>query len=160
MNKLNYFGIGPKIGIVSIPWFVAAIIISSIYKNTFDYISGKNKLLLIIGIILLIIGLVYYFLTIKLLLKGLKETVLIKEGAYRYCQNPLYANFILILIPALSLILNSWLVLTSSLAGYILFKIYIRDEYKELEKFFGEEYIKYKTETPEFFPFLFRKRIS
>ena len=158
MNKLNYFGIGPKIGIISIPWFAVMVIISSIYKDLFVYTTGNRNLLLIVGIILLTFGLIYYFLTIRILLKGLKDTVLIKKGAFRYCQNPLYANFILLLFPSLSFILNSWLVLTSSLVSYILFKIYIRDEYKELEKFFGEEYLKYKRETPEFFPFILRKK--
>jgi protein-S-isoprenylcysteine O-methyltransferase Ste14 len=63
----------------------------------------------------------------------------------------------LLIIPALSLILNSWLVLTSSLVGYILFKIFIRTEYNELEKFFGEEYRRYRDTTPEFFPFPIKK---
>jgi protein-S-isoprenylcysteine O-methyltransferase Ste14 len=56
--------------------------------------------------------------------------------------------------------LNSWLILTSSIAGYILFKIFIRNEYNELEKFFGEDYIKYRNTTPEFFPLPFKKWLS
>jgi protein-S-isoprenylcysteine O-methyltransferase Ste14 len=92
-----------------------------------------------------------------MLLKGLKETRLVTKGAFYLCQNPLYAAILLFILPALSLLLNSWLILTSSLVGYIMFKIYIKGEYKELETFFGNEYLKYKSETPEFLPLPLKK---
>jgi protein-S-isoprenylcysteine O-methyltransferase Ste14 len=86
-------GIGPKIGIVLLPWLASAIILSCIKKSLFIYGSGSGNILLI----------------------------------------------------------------PSSIIGYILFKIYIKKEYYDLEKNFGEDYIKYKSETPEFFPLLRRK---
>lgn len=89
MNKLNFFGVGPKIGKVLLPWLTVTVV--------------------------------------------------------------------LFIIPALSLLLNSWLVLTSSVVGYLMLKIFISQEYRELEKFFGEEYLKYKSETPEFFPLPIKK---
>jgi protein-S-isoprenylcysteine O-methyltransferase Ste14 len=65
-----------------------------------------------------------------------------------------------LIIPALSLILNSWLVLTSGIVGFILFKLFIKSENYELEKFFGEDYLNYKKKTPEFFPFPIRKELK
>jgi len=53
--------------------------------------------------------------------------------------------------------MNSWLVLTTSLVGYVPLKLFIKTEYQELEKFFGEKYLKYKSETPEFFPLSIKK---
>ncbi len=73
------------------------------------------------------------------------------------CCNPLYASFLLLIIPGISLMMNSWLIMTTSIAGYIVFKIVIRSEYTEMEKFFGDEYIKYRKSTPEFFPFPVKK---
>jgi protein-S-isoprenylcysteine O-methyltransferase Ste14 len=160
MEKLNFLGAGPKIGIVLLPWLAAAIIISSINKGMFLYTSGEGNTLLIAGTILMIFGLFYYFSTVRLLLKGLKETRLVTNGAFSICQNPLYSSIILFIIPALSLILNSWLILTTSLIGYILFKVFIKKEYNELETFFGEEYTKYKNRTPEFFPLPLKKWFS
>jgi protein-S-isoprenylcysteine O-methyltransferase Ste14 len=157
MKKLNSLGIGPKVAVVLLPWLAVSIIISSKYKGLFFYSRSGSNTILIIGIILMIIGLALYFSTVKLLLKGLRETKLVTNGAYSLCQNPLYSSLLLFVIPALSLILNSWLVLTSSVAGYILFSIFIRYEYNELESIFGEEYLKYKKQTPEFFPNPFKK---
>lgn len=158
MKKLNSMGIGPKVAVVLLPWLAASIIISSRYIGLFFYSNSGSNTLHIVGIILMIIGLTFYFSTVKLLLSGLKETKLVTTGAYSLCQNPLYSSLILFVIPALSLILNSWLILTSSVAGYILFSIFIKHEYNELESIFGEEYLKYKKRTPEFFPNPFKKK--
>lgn len=160
MGKLNFLGIGPKIGIVLLPWLAATIILSSLNKELFIYSSGNQNILLICGIVLMTFGLVFYFSTVRLLLKELKETRLMTKGAYSLCQNPLYSSIILLIIPALSLILNSWLILTSSIIGYIMFKIFIKKEYIELESFFGEDYYRYRNETPEFFPVPLKKWFS
>jgi len=160
MAKLNFLGIGPKMAIVFIPWLFVTIIISIINKDFFVITSVNKNLILIIGIGLMVPGLIFYFSTVRLLLKGLNDNRLMTKGAYRLCQNPLYAVIFIIIIPSLSLIMNSWLVLTSGIVGYILFRIYIKSEYKELEKCFGEEYLKYKNETPEFFPIPFKKWFS
>ena len=155
MKKLNFLGIGPKMAIVLLPWLAGSIVLSCVKKKLFVFTSAENNLILIAGIVLMLFGLIFYFSTVRLLLKGLKETRLMTEGPYSLCQNPLYASIMLFIIPALSLILNSWLVLTSSFVGYILFRIFIKNEYDELEKFFGEEYLKYRNKTPEFFFFTY-----
>jgi protein-S-isoprenylcysteine O-methyltransferase Ste14 len=160
MEKLNFFGVGPKIGIILLPWLAVTIIISCIKKNLFSFTSGGGTILLIAGIILMAFGLIFYASTVRLLLKGLKETRLVTNGAFSLCQNPLYSSIILFIIPALSLLLNSWLILTTSITGYVLFKLFIRNEYNELEKFFGENYLRYKNETPEFFPVPLKKWFS
>ncbi len=152
MKKLNFLGIGPKVAAIVLPWLTLTIVLSNIYKEQFVYSISASEEVLISGIILMTIGLTLYFSTVKLLLKGLKETKLVSTGAYRLCQNPLYSTFVLFIIPALSLMLNSWLILTTSMAGYILFRVFVKYEYRELESFFGEEYLNYKRRTPEFFP--------
>ena len=157
MKKLNFLGIGPKIAVILLPWLGTTIVLSCIHIDFFKFIRHNPQAPHIAGIVLLIIGLVFYFSTVRMLLKGLKETRLMTTGVYGFCQNPLYATLILVIIPALSLLLNSWLILTSSVVGYAIFKRFIRQEYAELEKFFGDDYLKYKDQTPEFFPFLIKK---
>lgn len=160
MKKLNFLGIGPKIASVLLPYLILTIILSMHFKSIFGYLPEKNPYIFSVGLILLIVGLVFYFSTVKLLIKGLNETRLVINGAFALCQNPLYSSIIIFIIPSLSLITNSWLVLTSSIIGYILFKKFIKAEYKELENFFGESYVNYKKVTPEFFPFTFKKWFS
>ncbi len=152
MKKLNYLGIGPKIGGPAIPLLAITIYFSLKYKSVFSIYTGDSKILIITGTILILTGLILYASTLPLLLKGLRETKLITYGAYALCKNPLYAAFILFLLPGIALLVNSWLILTVCVVGYLLFKINIKSEYIEMEKFFGDEYKKYSSATPELFP--------
>jgi protein-S-isoprenylcysteine O-methyltransferase Ste14 len=154
MKKLDFFGAGPKIGRIVLPYFAGAIALTIIFPALFTFGEPVRIYLLIAGIIILATGLVSYGLTVRLLLRGLKETRLVTTGTYRYCQNPLYAFLILLVIPGLGLIMNSWLILTSSVIGYIVFKRFISSEYMEMTEVFGDEYLQYQKRTPEFFPFI------
>lgn len=156
MKKLDFFGVGPKIGRIFIPWLVASIIISAVSDN-FKISEVRSSALIISGVILLVTGLILYFSSVRILLMGLKEGKLVTTGTFSLCQNPLYMAIILFLTPAIALLINSWLVITSCLMGYILLKMYIGGEYKVLEGFFGDQYLKYKNETPEFIPIPLKK---
>jgi protein-S-isoprenylcysteine O-methyltransferase Ste14 len=47
--------------------------------------------------------------------------------------------------------------MTTSVVGYVLMKLFIKSEYEEMERFFGEDFRKYRNETPEFFPIPVKK---
>lgn len=158
MEKLNFLGIGPKIGMVAIPFLAAAITLSVIYPQVFKFPSIPYVILLSAGIIFLAVGLVFYAFTVRHLLKGLKNTKLMTKGPYAMCKNPLYASMILLLLPGLALVMNSWLVLITSFLAYLMFKTQIKAEYQEMEKFFGEDWKAYHRETPELMPKLKRKK--
>ena len=102
---------------MAFPWLAATIALTLIFKNAFAYSDPENRNLYSAGLVLLILGLAFYFSTVPLL----------------------------------------WLVLTTNITGYIAFKVVIKKEYTEMEKFFGEEYRKYRAITPEFFPFPVKK---
>jgi protein-S-isoprenylcysteine O-methyltransferase Ste14 len=159
MNQMNFLGVGPKIGRLLLPWLGVTLVVSS-FSSRFAFETKTNPVLFDLGIALLILGLVLYFSTVRILLKGLKEGRLVTNWTFYFCQNPLYVVIISLIFPAISLLLNSWLILTSCLLGYILLKIYIVNEYLTLENYFGEEYLKYKSETPEFFPLPIKKWIN
>jgi protein-S-isoprenylcysteine O-methyltransferase Ste14 len=156
MRKMDFYGIGPKIGRILIPWLALTIFLSYI-SNRFNFFTERNSALTISGAVLLVFGLIFYFTSVRLLLRGLKEGKLVTSGTFSLCQNPLYMSFILFLVPAIALLLNSWLVLTACVVGFVLLKVYVSKEYEILEDAFGDEYLKYKSETPEFIPLPFKK---
>lgn len=59
--------------------------------------------------------------------------------------------------PKIGRIFIPWLALTSSLVGFILLKVHVKKECQMLDELFGEEYLKYKRETPEFVPLPIKK---
>ncbi len=160
MKKMSFMGIGPKIGVTILPLIAAAVVISVKYKYIFSYFAVSNRIMFFTGLAIVIAGSIIYFLTIPALLKGLKNTKLITSGTYYLCCNPLYSSIILLIIPGVSFMMNSWLIMTISVAGYVILKIFIRSEYEEMEKFFGDEFRRYRNETPEFFPFPLKKLLK
>jgi len=76
----------------------------------------------------------------------------VTSGPFRLCQNPLYASFILLLVPGLAVLLKSWAVLTASPVVWLAFKSCIGREYAEMRSAFGERYEQYRRATPELFP--------
>jgi len=157
MKKLNYMGIGPKIGGVVLPWLAVAIFLTLKFKGSFHYSEGGGRIFFFTSLALVIVGSIMYFLTVPALLKGLKQTRLVTDGTYYLCRHPLYTSILLFVIPGISLMMNSWLILTASLIGFALLKIFIKSEYEEMEKFFGDDYRKYMNQTPEFIPFPVKK---
>ena len=157
MKKLNALGIGPKIALIAIPYFVGTYLLSIFYSEIFCVYRAHSRPFLITGIILLSIGCVFYIVTAVLLLQGIRQTCLVTKGTYYLCQNPLYASIILMVFPGVAFLMQSWLVLSSSLVGYLVFRIYIGSEYREMETFFGEAYNSYRQSTPAFFPFPYKK---
>jgi len=157
MKKLNFLGIGPLIAAAVFPWLAASIWLSAKLNPGFAFSNTGSTILEIAGWALIITGIIFYLFTVPYLLKGLKSGRIVRSGPFFFCCNPLYASIILLMIPGASLVLNSWLVLTSSLVAYLVFKIFIVREYNEMEEHFGDEYRNYRKVTPEFFPFPFRK---
>jgi protein-S-isoprenylcysteine O-methyltransferase Ste14 len=157
MAKLSLFGIGPRIGRIMLPLLAAAITASILWPQYFWFIHPRPVWLLVLGLLVLVIGLVLWISSGRMLIRAVKDTRLMTTGPYMLCRNPLYAAVILFVIPAIGLLMNSWLVLAASVVGYIVFRGLVRKECEEVEKIFGEEYRKYCSKTPEFFPFPFKK---
>jgi protein-S-isoprenylcysteine O-methyltransferase Ste14 len=155
MEKLNFYGTGPKIGRIALPYLAVAIILSVIYPRVFSFGAAVKLPFMVAGIVLLLVALIYYFSTLRLMLPGIKENRLITKGAYRICRNPLYSALILFFFPGLALVCNSWIMLTTSIVAYLVFRIVIHEEEEQLERIFGEEYREYMKLTPRFFPKIF-----
>jgi len=54
---------------------------------------------LVIGLILLAIGIPSLIISAKTIIKGFKEGKLVTQGVYSICRHPLYATFILFIVP-------------------------------------------------------------
>jgi protein-S-isoprenylcysteine O-methyltransferase Ste14 len=157
MEKLTILGIGPKIGRIALPWLAVMITLSIIYPSVFVYRQSLPKALMVIGIVLMALGVVLILLSGRMMTEGVRATKLVTKGPYASCRNPLYSAIIMLVVPGLSFILNSWLILTTCPVAYFVFRRCIKEECAQLEKIFGEEYKKYCNETPEFFPLNLRK---
>lgn len=152
MAKPNYLGVGPRIARVLLPWLAVTILLSLFFPGIFSFPAYLQPWLFGIGLVWLLPGVIFYAISGKLMTRAVKESRLVTSGPYRFSRNPLYAMVILNIIPGIGLVMNSWLVLTTAIAGYVAFKSCIRGEYEEMSAVFGEPYREYSRKTPEFFP--------
>ena len=136
-------GVGPKIAIPSIIYLLITIIADRLFYPTFKITTGSHTILLIIGVILILAGTGLVIICARKLVKSFNANLLMTDGPYKVCRNPLYAIYLILVYPGLSLILNSWLVLTSVIVNFILLRAFIKVEYQYLEEKFGEEYRTY-----------------
>ncbi len=60
----------------------------------------------------------------------------------------MYASFVLLIVPGLALILDSWLVLTASAVVYVLFRALVPGEDRWLKEKFGAQYEEYRRRVP------------
>lgn len=151
-ERLSFFGIGPVIGRFALPWLALTIVLDVFFPAVFDFGESLRLPMLIAGIVLIAFGLLFYLATLKRMLPGLRAGKLITGGAYRFCRNPLYAAILLFIFPGVSLAMNTWIVMTVSVVGFLVFRRNIKKEEQDLERLFGEEFRKYRDRTPLFFP--------
>ena len=151
-EKLTFWGASPIIFIITISYTILVIIANHFLKPVFEINFIPNEILRTLAIFLLCLGIPLYITTLKVLKKAYKRQELITNGIYSVCRNPLFAVVIFLLLPGITLFLNSWVLLTIPCFMYFMFKIFINKEEHLMEKEFGQDYIKYKNNTPAIFP--------
>ena len=80
------------------------------------------------------LGVLYAFRTQRLL----------TGGFFAVFPNPMYAAYILAIVPGLALVLDSWLVLTGAAVVYVLFRVLVPAEDRWLKEKFGAQYDAYR----------------
>jgi protein-S-isoprenylcysteine O-methyltransferase Ste14 len=78
------------------------------------------------------------------MLSAYRKDQLATKGLYALFLNPMYTFQILLTVPGLLLLLNSWLTLLTVVPAFIAFKVFAKDEEKYLEKKFGSQYLDYR----------------
>ena len=142
-TKMNIAGSAP---FIAVPTFIYLVITTVISLNDKPFYTIDEKhygILIALGIVLIIIGILMVVNCARKLHKSFKPGLLMKDGLYKVFRNPMYAAYMLFIIPGISLLFNSWIVLTTVLLNYILFSIFIKREHKYLEEKFGSEYQSY-----------------
>lgn len=83
-----------------------------------------------------------------------KTSHLVVRGAYRYIRHPLYSS-LLFLAWGIFFKTPSWMEVVLAAAATVFLVLTAKREETENERFFGEEYKRYKQHTRLFIPFLF-----
>jgi len=93
-------------------------------------------------------GAVLYGAWVRRAWPRLREGGLVTTGPFARCRHPLYATWILLILPGMCLLVGSWPVLTVPLVAYAAARVAVRQEERELASRFGAAYADYARSTP------------
>ncbi len=150
-------GIGIKLVLRTILFAAAFGAVSERFFQRAHSLVLNGTLMTATGALLTAAGIVMLVLSGKRVSKAFREGKLATDGMYSFSRNPLYAAWIFFIIPGLVVISGRVLWLLIPIFMYALFKLLIREEDDYLEQKFGGEYLSYKSEVNEIFPW-FRNR--
>ncbi len=140
-TKMTELGVAPLIAAPSFLYLAAAIVLHYVSSPLFAFTANPGIALSLIGAVLIAFGLVMLLSSGLRVLKAFREERLLTDGFFAVFPNPMYAAFVLVIVPGLALLLDSWLVLTASAVVYGLFRAFIPGEDRWLREKFGGEYL-------------------
>jgi len=150
---MNIWGIGPKIAASGVFSFIAAAVFSRIGQLSTVWFLPRS-LSVPLSIFMITVGLYFWLDSVRLITTRFSAGKLIVEGVYRFVRNPMYAAFIVFIVPGISLALNEPLLLVSSAVMLTVFKKNIADEEQYLRAEFGQDYDKYIRNVRQIIPFV------
>jgi protein-S-isoprenylcysteine O-methyltransferase Ste14 len=156
MAKRNsIWGVGPKLVASGAGYFLLLRIIDKLL-GPLPAITANHSLLYAISAVLLLIGAVIWIIAARTIFMMYRLDRLYRQGLYAYCRHPLYADFILFVLPGLCIALNSWPALTTPVFMYLAFRHFIKEEESGLIDQFGEDYLRYRQEVNAVVPKLWK----
>ena len=136
-------GVAPQIAIPTFIYMLITVITDQLTNSLFRITQSNYSIFLVIGILLILVGIIVVVNVARQLRRSFSADILMTEGLYKIFRNPMYVSYLILIIPGICMLLNSWLVFSTIIINFILFRIYIKKEYKYLEVKYGEEYKSY-----------------
>ncbi len=131
---------------------IMALAISRYFHPAFQIGLIRHWLLSILGIALILFGVPFFIISVKSVSRAYNADALVTDGIFRCCRHPLYASWVVFIVPGIVFLTKSWMALTTPIFMYLILRKLVRKEELYLENVFGSEYIAYKKEVPDIFP--------
>ena len=151
---MSILGIGPALAFAVGGSLVLVIGLKSVFGISIELPSSLHDARLVIGALLTLTGLGFWLWSATLLKRAYDAHRLETGGVYAISRNPLYAAFIVFLIPGIALVFNNLMLLIPSVAMFVTFRLRIRREEEYLEREFGAAYRQYAARVPRLIRFL------
>lgn len=150
---MSRWGVGPVFTIISVSYGLVMIGISEYVYPRFRIEVIPGPVLILAGIALVAVGIPFFFVSARGVMRAYNSDRLITTSTFRFCRHPLYASWVVFIVPGIVLLYQSWIGLTVPVFMYIVLRILVRQEETYLANRFGEEYAKYRTGTPCILPY-------
>jgi len=151
--SVERWGIGPKIGIPALATGVLAAMPCWLWYEHVR-IPVFHACLNVVGGVLLGLGMCVYAWSLLLLRRARRTATLATTGPFSWVRHPIYAAWILLILPAIGLLCGAWPMLLPAAVAYVGFRCHVVAEENRLRARFGLEYEHYIRHVPRIVPFL------
>jgi protein-S-isoprenylcysteine O-methyltransferase Ste14 len=152
-EKMSRWGVGPLFAVLSIGYAIMMLAISRYFHPTFRINLVPYWFLSILGIALILIGVPFFIISAIRVTHAYNADALVTDGIFRCCRHPLYASWVVFIVPGIFFLIDSWLALTTPIFMYLILRKLVGKEEVYLESVFGSEYRQYKQKIPCILPF-------
>ncbi|HEX5099596.1 MAG TPA: isoprenylcysteine carboxylmethyltransferase family protein [Polyangiaceae bacterium] len=129
-------GSGDKIALATLPAVVIGLTLDALYPSAFS-VGGPPRLVQWLCALTLAVGLVNWAWCVALLLIHVPRHELITTGPYAWAKHPLYTGVALLVLPALGIVLDSWVGVPIGAALYFASRRFSPQEERVLAQTFG-----------------------
>lgn len=150
---MTRLGIAPKFSAIAALYAVPAGWLTHRYRELFLIECVSYRALACFASVLLVAGAAVYAKALLTFSADYRKGALVTRGPFSVVRHPIYAAWILLIVPGVVLLFRSWLLLPVPLIAYAAFKVFIHEEDDLLRQKFGQSYLKYRLTTDELFPF-------
>jgi protein-S-isoprenylcysteine O-methyltransferase Ste14 len=136
-------GAGDRIGLFVLPVLVVGVAANVVWPEPFS-VGGPSRELAIVSIVMLLPGVLTWLWSVALILVKVPRGELITTGPFRVVKHPLYTSVALLVLPAVALLLDTWLGIVLGAALYIASRRYSPAEEAALAATFEVEWDEYE----------------
>lgn len=151
-NRLSRWGVGPRILLIAGGYACLAGIATYLWPDVCLIRVVPYPVFLVVGTVLLVIGVPMLIVAGRAAMRAYNQDKLETTGIFGLTRNPIYAAWIVFIIPGLVILSRSWPLLLTPLVAYVAFKTWIRRENEYLEQRFGNDYREYRARVNELVP--------
>ena len=155
---MTIFGIGLLLMAAGGFSLALILLVEALWGVQLHWCESCSQLLIPLSAFLAAPGFFFWISSIMTIRKAFDEKKLLTNGVYGLTRNPMYAAFILFLIPSVSFLMNNPLIVLASGALYIVFRMKIHKEEAYLLEVFGDDYRWYAVRVPRLIPRLWGGR--
>lgn len=150
IKKMTRWGIGPEFAIWTLVYSAIVYLVHTQFLPTWEFAGFKT-----IGIALIVVGFLLFIYPAVTIDKYFNEGRLRTRGLYSIVRHPIYAAWIILIIPGIVLYSGSTLALTIPFVAYLILKKLLHVEEDYLQRKFGKAYVCYKDCVNAVFPKIF-----
>lgn len=151
-KRLSRFGVGPRIAVSTAGYAILAGLVSRQWPHIFRLGLLAHPAFITIAVTLIVLGVPMYVIGVASVMRAYNRDQLVTSGAFALVRHPVYAAWIVFLLPGLALLSRSLPLLLTPLVAFATFKTLIGKEDDYLKARFGQTYLDYRARVREIVP--------